>query len=200
MKILLITQRSDKDSKTGEIRDALDENWHRFLRECGCIGIPVPNNLNTLNEMLGRVEFEGIVLSGGNTPVKYGGDCQERDAVDNALISYSIEHNIPLIGVCRGLQSICLHFNGTLKQVSNHVRVHHKIHGTINGTVNSYHGWAPDYPGDGIIVLSCSEDNQIEMIRHAESSIQGIMWHPEREIPFSSRDINIFKEHFEVNQ
>lgn len=199
MKVLLVSQRSDIDPQTGEKRDALDSNWHIFLKECGCIGIPIPNNVDSLNEILSSISFDGILLSGGNTPVSYGGTCPERDAIDDCLIKYSIDYDIPLIGVCRGLQSICLYFGGSLKQVSNHIRTHHKIKGFINESVNSYHSWSPNYPGENIEILCKSEDGQIEMIRHNQLNILGIMWHPEREYPFKRVDLEIFKKHFKVD-
>jgi putative glutamine amidotransferase len=141
---------------------------------------------------------DGIVLSGGNTPVAYGGQSKERDCVDELLISYSVEKNLPLIGVCRGMQSICLYFGGSLKQVKGHVRVRHNIEGLIKRNVNSYHEWSPDYQGDNIEVLCRSDDDGIEMVHHVSLSIYGMMWHPEREKPFNVDDIDFFKKTFMV--
>ena len=196
MKIIFISQRSDLDSHTGEIRDALDSNWHNFMKECGCVAIPVPNNVNVFRELILHIVPDGIILSGGNTPIAYGGTSKERDAIDHLLIKYAIENNVPLIGVCRGMQSISLYFGGNLKKISGHVKTFHKINGFYDVVVNSFHTWAIDYPGDNLRVLSKSEDGCVEMIKHDSFEIYGIMWHPERNSLFSIEDVKLFKQVF----
>ena len=59
-----------------------------------------------------------------------GGDIDEqpnRNKVEKELIKLSIKKDIPLLGICRGMQMINLHCGGNVSTVNNHVRVTHKI-------------------------------------------------------------------------
>jgi putative glutamine amidotransferase len=118
----------------------------------------------------------------------YGGNAPERDATDEVLIEHAIKNNIPLIGICRGMQSILCHFGGTLKTVENHVAVRHKIRGEISREVNSYHGFCAEEIPDRLEMLAIAPDDTIEAVRHKQYQILGIMWHPERENPFQRED------------
>jgi len=38
----------------------------------------------------------------------------ERDAFERTLLEFAIEHELPVLGVCRGAQLINVHFGGSL--------------------------------------------------------------------------------------
>lgn len=198
--MIAISQRSSVDDRTNELRDCLDTSWHTFLKQCNCIGVPIPNNYDTCVKIMDTIPFDGILLTGGNTPVKYGGDSPQRDAVDDYLIHYARKNNIPLLGVCRGMQSICLHFGGSLKRVSGHVSTTHYITGLQNRTVNSFHNWSINELGAGIEILAHSEDMEVEMVTHTKYNITGIMWHPERNNPYDVEDVFLFSKCFRCEQ
>ncbi|MFN7160366.1 MAG: gamma-glutamyl-gamma-aminobutyrate hydrolase family protein [Candidatus Gracilibacteria bacterium] len=70
-------------------------------------------------------EFAGIILQGGNdiSAVMYGEEEENtqgvqpfRDYYELALIRYAFERNIPVFGICRGLQMINISLGGTLYQ------------------------------------------------------------------------------------
>jgi putative glutamine amidotransferase len=154
--------------------------------------IPMPNHPKSLPFILETIVPDGIVLSGGNSHVSYHGSAPERDKVDNMLIDYSIQQKCPLIGVCRGMQSIILHFGGSLCQVSNHITPAHKLEGAVCREVNSYHDWAATVCPQSLSVLARTSDGVIEAIKHEALPIFGIMWHPERETHFHEEDISLF--------
>ncbi len=194
MKIIAISQRVDEIKDYGEIRDALDENWQKLFLQLDAAVLPIPNESRILQAALERIRPDAIVLSGGNHPQVYGGTAPERDRIDEGLIQYAIKNGIPLLGVCRGMQSIAMYFGGSLKKTTGHVAVWHEIEGGITREVNSYHSYAVDDPGDGITVVSRTKDGVAEAICHEEYPVYGIMWHPERVKGFDEADLLFIKE------
>lgn len=189
MKIAVISQRVDETKDYGEVRDALDEEWQQLFLQMDTALVPVPNTPKIVKAVLKRLEPDAIVLSGGNNHVAYGGTAPQRDLTDELLIQYAIEHDVPLLGVCRGMQSIAVYFGGTLKKVEGHVAVLHETEGEITRKVNSYHGYAVDDPGQNIRITVRAKDKTVEAICHETYRIYGIMWHPERVKGFSEDDI-----------
>jgi gamma-glutamyl-gamma-aminobutyrate hydrolase PuuD len=188
LKKIFLSQRVDAVAQSNEYRDALDQRWYSLLEELGCIPIPIANNSFVVHSLLEEISPDGIILTGGNTCVAYGGNAPERDIVDDALIAYAVNHQVPLIGVCRGMQSIVCYFGGKLEKVEHHVAVYHKIVGEENRVVNSFHNLAVRELPSQLIPFAQAEDNTIEGIYHKDYPIWGIMWHPERESSFSPVD------------
>ena len=119
-----------------------------------------------------------IMMMGGNNI----GDFVERDNLEYELISASLNNQIPLIGICRGMQVINTYFGGSLKSIKNHVNVRHIVSNiNISFEVNSYHDFALAKCPNMYEVLAMSEDNCIEAIKHKKLSWEGWMWHPERD-------------------
>jgi gamma-glutamyl-gamma-aminobutyrate hydrolase PuuD len=112
------------------------------------------------------------------------------------LLCYAAERRLPLLGICRGMQMLA-HSVGTGLQVArNHVCSRHVLHGEICGTANSFHNFALTDCPRGYRVLAKSEDGHIEAIVHKQLPWEGWMWHPERETPFISRDIERIRRLF----
>lgn len=200
LKRIIVSQRVDVVESYGEIRDAIDQKWYDFFSELGILLVLAPNDARMLKLLLHEMRFDGVLLTGGSNPVAYGGNSCKRDCTDSALIAYACDKELPLIGVCRGCQSIALFFGGILKTVENHVAKRHMIRGVIERDVNSFHGFAI---ADGVFpqaleILSIAEDGTIESLSHKEKPLLGIMWHPEREQPFQSGDLDLFKRQYGV--
>src|SRR4051812_13086186 len=121
MKIIGVTQRVAIDGKTGERRDALDQRWYPFFQACGLLPFGLPNHLPSVAEHLRRQKLAGIVLTGGYDLAAYGGDVPERDEVERELIAQSLAGRFPLLGVCRGMQSILDRMGVALEKVPGHV-------------------------------------------------------------------------------
>lgn len=193
-----ITQRCDKIKDRDEIRDALDVKWASFLWEIEMIAIPLSSEITDYDTYFEVLDLDGFILSGGNNITQ----CPKRDLLESAALNFSKKNNLPLMGVCRGMQYINYFLGGELEQVTNHVAVRHKLEGLLETTypnlsVNSFHDF-------GITFKSINESLDIlahvkgvvEAFRHSTFYWMGIMWHPEREKPFSKIDHEIFKQFF----
>ncbi len=194
-KFILITQRVITVESYNERRDCLDQNWNKFIFECGFIPFICPNNLIIVKSLLKKIEVSGIILSGGNNLTKYDGKASERDKLENYLIEYSIKKHVPLVGVCRGMQVILDYFNINLVNVRNHIKTTHNLYyKNSRMIVNSFHSLGAYETNNEIYVECRAEDGVLEKIRHSTYNIHGIMWHPERNAPFNDNDIDFFKE------
>lgn len=199
MKVIWVTQRVITETKYHEVRDALDQQWVTFLLAAGFLIQPVPNNLAWLNAaMFHQVPCDGVLFTGGNDLVCVGGDAPARDDVEQALLHYAIEHHIPVLGVCRGMQLIAHFFKTEL------IPVEHQVQQTqvniVDGEprqVNSFHHWGlQDVPKE---FRSTAWDKNLKIIKgiqHLSKPIYGVMWHPERIVPFSEHDIGFFQRVF----
>lgn len=190
MKIALYTQRVEIVKSYGERRDCADQNIPRFIQACGYLPVPAPNVSSVAQEMIRELKPAGIVLTGGNSLVKYGGDAPERDDTEKKILDLAIEYEIPVYGFCRGMQVILDYFGCQLEEVKGHVAVRHKIHGHI-GTldVNSFHNQACFQLQEPLEALACAEDGVTEAVCCKEKHLLATMWHPEREQPFADADI-----------
>lgn len=195
-KIVFYTQRVEIVEAYGERRDCADQRIAEFILGCGYLPVPIPNSIEIVKELIENICPNGIVLSGGNSLVKYGGNAPERDAVDRMLIETAIDESIPLYGFCRGMQSILDYFGAELESVKGHVAVRHTVSGEKGSIeVNSYHNQGciklPDCCG--LTAVMKAEDGVIEKISHNNLLIAGTMWHPERETVICEWDKKLLK-------
>lgn len=193
---VIFSQRVDMIESYNEKRDSVDQRIVDFIIECGGVPVPIPNRPDLVRPFVDDCKPSAIVLTGGNSLVKYGGDAPERDETEKLLLDEAIKKDIPVLGICRGMQLILNYFGYPLVKVENHVAKRHKIR--LDGEmieVNSYHNLAcVDKNGGGDLkILAKSEDGVIESVEHNKYRIKGIMWHPERETSFRSSDLLILK-------
>jgi putative glutamine amidotransferase len=205
MKRIGITQRVECVQSYSERRDCLDQRWSAFVSELGYIPLPLPNILpNQISELLDALNLDALLFSGGNSIARLDPSASdaapERDAFESALLGEAFERNIPVIGVCRGMQMINLSMGGKLTPISGHVAVRHSVtsmaaHDPLPGAVNSYHNWSisPEGLADKLKPLAVDCDGNIEAFKHTEKPLLGIMWHPEREEPFNPLDVELMK-------
>lgn len=162
-------------------------------------------------------EFHGVVLGGGADvdPARYGRSLlpdagvevdPERDETDLALFEKASREDLPVLGICRGLQVVNVALGGTLvqdlakerpsevihrrsekeKTRRDHavsVRPGTKLHAvTAAGeiTVNSRHHQAIDQAAPGLSVSATAPDGVIEAVEGpAERWLLAVQWHPE---------------------
>lgn len=195
MRRVAVTQRVELVTAYAERRDALDQRWTAFLGRCGLIPLLVPNNPETLAGLLEGADISGIVLTGGGNLLPYGGNAPERDRTEELLIQLSIRQDLPLLGVCRGMQAIQTHFGVPLAAVEGHITPHQTI--AIDGKradVNSYHDLGARGTAPELEVWATADDGVIKAVRHRRHRIEGIMWHPERFAPdFRIADVDHFR-------
>ncbi len=190
MKLIAVDQRVMEESRYEETRDALDQRWTDFLDACGFIAVPVPNHLHMAQKLLLATDVAGVLLTGGSSHPR-------RDATTQILLNHAATRNLPVIGVCHGMQAMQQASGVTLTRVENHVMPQQSIH--IDGKpvlVNSYHEYGAKKSAPELDIWAVAPDGVVKAVRNQKRRWLGMMWHPERMSPFAPRDIEYFKEWF----
>ena len=194
--------------------DFLYDNYTKYLEGFGLELKRIPNFATHIS--LDNVQ--GVILTGGNSvnPRLYNssaavaGISDERDRTERRLLEAALEKNLPVLGICRGMQMINVFFGGKLRQLEtkDHVAKEHGVellhdklialHGK-SIRVNSFHdeGLALEDLSPQLRALALSDDSLIEGLYHPSKRIAGVMWHPEREggsVNFNSSLIKAFRE------
>jgi gamma-glutamyl-gamma-aminobutyrate hydrolase PuuD len=197
MKTVAITQRVSVIPEYGERRDCLDQAWPRFITACGLLPLVLPNIPDVALALCDGSNIAGLVLTGGNDLAALGGDAPERDDTENALLDAVESRGVPVLGVCRGMQLIQQRCAIPLRRVAGHVTKQQTIR--IDGElaeVNSYHRFAAFESRPPLEVWAVAADGVVKAIRHSALPITGIMWHPERNTPFATVDVALFRRVF----
>ncbi|OHE42440.1 MAG: hypothetical protein A2102_06070 [Tenericutes bacterium GWF2_38_8] len=116
------------------------------------------------------------------------------DLLDSLVIKYAKTTKKPLLGICRGLQSINVFLGGTLYQdlaqlglKHSNIPGNHKINTVENDVikfeseiaVNSYHHQGIKKLATGLKVIGKQTDGIIEAVVHESLPIIAVQWHPE---------------------
>jgi len=122
---------------------------------------------------------DGILMPGGEEPFKY----------DYEILKFAIKNNVPILGICLGMQVMCSLNDNNLAPVYNHYLVNHKIYLEESKLkeilkkdiiyVNSRH--KEQVKNSGIYkVVARSDDEVIEAVEYSENTFNiGVEWHPE---------------------
>jgi gamma-glutamyl-gamma-aminobutyrate hydrolase PuuD len=129
------------------------------------------------------MEDWGIQTHPNATPVQ-----KRRQEFELSLLRALQQHSdVPVLGVCLGMQWMGLLAGGILNQdleepfSSNHTKCTHVVSGSIGeGIVHSHHHQAIEDPGC-MEVVGSSTDGVIEAIQDTSRYwYKGVQWHPER--------------------
>lgn len=116
------------------------------------------------------------------------------DELDKLVVIHAFKYKKPLLGICRGHQSINVFLGGSLFQDlvnlnNNHksIKEDHLVNITNNNfinlkdtiNVNSYHHQAIKDLASGLEVIGTHNDKTIEIIHHKTLPIFAVQWHPE---------------------
>jgi len=209
MKRIGLTQRVDTVAGRGERRDSLDQKWAGLLLALGYCPVPLANDVQDVNGYLAALSLDGVVLTGGNDLSDAPGAndiAPERDRFERLLLDLFTVQCLPVLGVCRGLQMMAVHYGGGLRRVDNHVSPHHTVFldnsffvdWPTSIKVNSFHQFAIDESrlSAHLKAIAWANDGTIEAAAHAELPQFGVMWHPEREKSLARHDLFMIRHVF----
>lgn len=172
-------------SKHSEILQALDINFIKALDTLGFKSVV----LTYFNSYLENID--ALIISGGNdlSTIVESKINTLRDEFEFKCIKKALELNMPILGICKGAQSLAHKLNAQITPCKNHVGEHEIIwqDGKIL-KVNSYH----NYSINGSInadILARARDKSIEAFINKDKKMLGAMWHFERE-----QDLNNLSE------
>lgn len=199
MKRIGVSQRLDQVLGRNEYRDALDHRWSNLLWLLGYMPIPLCSGIKPTKNYLQALKLDAFILSGGNDL----GGAPQRDRLETAVLDFAMKEQLPVLGVCRGMQMINHYQGGSLEPVTEHVATEHSLVGEWAKKkgftkVNSYHnqGIFPHTLGTNLKILATSIDQVVEAVKHQQLPWLGIMWHPEREQPYQVQDLRLLKQFF----
>jgi putative glutamine amidotransferase len=211
---LTLGHDASKNEKNDYIRALLDAGFRREE-----IVVLPPRS-----EPEGR--FDGVVLGGGPDvdPARYGREIKpdanveidpDRDSTDFAAFEKARQEEVPVLGICRGMQLVNVALGGTLHQDIPSERPSEIVHEVPGqhperrdhkvavepGTrlseiaraaeidVNSRHHQAVERLAPGIEVSAVAPDGLIEAFESASPWLLAVQWHPENllEDPASRR-------------
>jgi putative glutamine amidotransferase len=188
------------------------ENWIR--KEPGIRTVKLSYKDNNIRDI---VLCDGVILSGGedihprlyNKPeyLKYCDEIiEERDQFEWSVLEHTEKNNVPVLGICRGLQVANVFFGGSLiPDIPSFGKFNHSkfpkndryhtivvdrdshlftVTGNETGNVNSAHHQSADLIGKGLVVNSFSPDGIVEGIERkkldGKAYLMLVQWHPER--------------------
>ena len=203
------------------MRDTQYGNWQRhaailpsayvsMIDEAGGIPMIIPP-AGDMSNLLGSID--GLIVSGGPdvSPSRYGQEPSpmtkefypEQDETEMGLISSALEMDMPILGVCRGMQILSIAHGGSLHQHLDDTPGH-EGHGGYDGvstdhdvivekdsilaglmgtsfTVNSTHHQGVADPGSLTVSAIAEHDGLIEAVERRDKKFCiGVQWHPER--------------------
>jgi putative glutamine amidotransferase len=187
------------------------------VEAAGARAVVLPPTTTGVDDVLGRLD--AIVFAGGADldPASYGAEPHrettglrpDRDAAELPLMRAALDRDLPLLGICRGMQLLSVVCGGSLVQhlpeVVGHERhrpapgvygLHEvrlepgsRAHGILGDCVSvpSYHHQGLDSPGS-LAVTGWADDGSPEVVEDpARRFALGVLWHPE-----VSEDLRLF--------
>jgi putative glutamine amidotransferase len=195
----------------------LPEGYVAAVNRAGGLALlatPDPALTAAPDELLDRLD--GLILSGGTDldPASYGAEAhpetqgmqRERDDFEVAMFRRAVQRDLPVLGICRGMQVMNVALGGTLHQhlpESHGHSDHRRVPGSFDGAdhdvrlaadslaaraagemlhaTKSHHHQGVDRLGDGLVISGLSTlDDLAEAIELPDRRFAlGVQWHPE---------------------
>ncbi len=203
--------RPDINGTNKDIYEIYD-NFRKIIIDNNCIPVGIiPNTLDInnklsddeINELINELHrCDGIICQGGDDFYDY----------DKVIVKYAIEKDIPILGICLGMQLMSSIHEDNISLLDNNYHNHkdcdhnitidknsklYSIIGEESLIVNSYHKEHVNNPGI-YEVSAYSDDRVIEGLEYNNNTFNiGVQWHPERNM---EKDYNqkLFKAFFET--
>ena len=191
----------------------LGQGYYKSVVAAGGVPVIIPPvaDTDTIVNTLERID--GLILSGGGDfnplwtgeepSTKLGGINKERDLPELLITRLAYNRQIPMLGICRGIQTLAIALGGEVAQdISDAATVKHsqnadrseathsvtiepdsilaQLYNHERIAVNSFHHQAVKAAGEKFRVVATATDGIIEAIESSEfKSILGVQWHPE---------------------
>lgn len=200
-----------------DIDVTLRDAYHKQIVRAGGVPVIIPpvDDEQVINDTLERLD--GIIFTGGGDfdpkwfneapHPKLGTINTVRDHAELLTVKHAYNRNIPMLGICRGIQAIAISLDGHIAQdISDRTTHNHSqeedrpvtthevtirseeiqasilqsLYPTPTIRVNSFHHQAVDNPGKRFRTIATSPDGIIEAMESTEHKpIMGVQWHPE---------------------
>lgn len=209
----------------------LNESYVKALLQAGGLPVSLPfTPEKEMDQFLATID--GLLLTGGGdiNPLLFGEEPQlklgkvltERDEYEIQWTKKALQHNIPILGICRGLQILNVALGGTLYQdiysqskrdrllhaqtsprheTSHYVQLKensklHKMFKETNILVNSFHHQAIKDIANNLQIIGQAKDGIIEAVEHKTASFCiGVQWHPEELVAKGEKNsMKLFEE------
>lgn len=195
----------------------LAEGYYRSVLEAGGVPVVIPPFEDEAAADRLLMGIDGLLLSGGGdiNPLLLGEEpspalhsiCPQRDGAELMLVEKAFRMQMPMFGICRGIQVLAAALGGKLHQdiaegmpgvkllkhsqqlareyASHTVSIDKdsllaSIMNENSLAVNSFHHQAVAAPGSRLRVCAVAPDGVIEAVESTEyKSILGVQWHPE---------------------
>ena len=198
----------------GDLTCKLGEGYYKQVVAAGGVPLIIPPvaDAAVLTSILEKVD--AVLLSGGadinplyqgEDPIpQLGGINSERDLPELLLARMAFHRQLPMLGICRGIQTLAMALGGKVAQhISTNIKhsqdadrsepthsvsiekdstLYNIYSGNQSPTlyVNSFHHQAVSEPGEHFRVVAKANDGVIEAIESVEfKPILGVQWHPE---------------------
>jgi putative glutamine amidotransferase len=195
----------------------LPRSYIDAVQRAGALALLLPPDESAVEDPEQTLDLlDGLLLAGGADidPAAYGQEphaetvdtMPERDAFEIALTRAAIERDMPVLGICRGMQLINVARGGTLLQNLPDLYGHHehrRVLGSFDGAdhdvlltsgslaalaagevahaTKSHHHQGVDRLGEGLLVSGLSTLDELpEAIELPDRRfVLGVQWHPE---------------------
>ena len=200
-----------------DIDVTLRDAYHKQIVKAGGVPVIIPP-VDDEQVIVDTLEhLDGIIFTGGGDfdpkwfneapHPKLGTINTVRDHAELLTVKHAYNRNIPMLGICRGIQAIAISLDGHIAQdisdrtIHNHsqeedrpITTHEvtirseevqasilqSLYPTPTIRVNSFHHQAVDNPGKRFRTIATSPDGIIEAMESTEHKpIMGVQWHPE---------------------
>jgi putative glutamine amidotransferase len=188
------------------------------VEAAGARAVVLPPSSEGAEDLLDRLD--GVVLAGGADldPAMYGATAApettglrpERDAGEAPLLRAALDRDVPVLGICRGMQLMSVVCGGSLVQHLPHLVGHEehrpapgvyglhtvrlepgsRVHAVLGDEVSvpSYHHQGVESAGS-LTVTGWAEDGTPEAVEAPDRRFAlGVLWHPE-----AGEDLRLFE-------